>query len=63
MSSFPQRDMAQLWRICAVFFLGFPFFCMLTPGAEPAEAVFKGVQFVQITLSRLQGDRKGIGLK
>jgi hypothetical protein len=46
---------AHLRRI----FLGFPFFCLLTPGVEAAEAVFKGVQFVQITLSRLQGDRKG----
>ncbi len=35
MSSFPQRDMAQLWRICAVFFWGFPFLCLLTPGVEP----------------------------
>ncbi len=51
MSSLPQRDMAQLWRICAVFFWVFPFLCLLTPGVEPAEAVFKGVQFVQITLS------------
>ena len=29
----------------------FPFLTLLTPGVEPAETVFKGVQFVQITLS------------
>ena len=34
----------------APYFLGFPFFCLLTPGVEPAETVFKGVKIVQITL-------------
>ncbi len=37
---------AHLHRIFWVF----PFFCLLTPGVEPVERAFKGVQFVHITL-------------
>ena len=47
--------MVHLRRI----FLIFPFLCLLRPGVEPAERVFKGVQFVHFTLSSIdeQGDR------
>jgi hypothetical protein len=40
-----------------------PFFTLLRPGVEPDETVFKGVQFMQITLNLVglrateQGDR------
>jgi len=44
-------DSVQLWRICAINFLIFPVLCLLRPGVEADEAVFKGVQFVQITLN------------
>ena len=44
-------DMVQLWRICTVFFWVFPFLCLLTPGVEADETVFKGVQIVQFTLT------------
>ena len=52
--SFPsglRPDRVQMWRICAINFLIFPLLCLLRPGVEPAEMVFKGVQFVQITLT------------
>jgi len=42
--------MVQLWRICSLFFGFFLFFAWLTPGVEPAETIFKGVHFMQITL-------------
>jgi hypothetical protein len=38
----------QLWRICAVFFGFFP--CLLTPGVDADETMFKGVQIMHITL-------------
>jgi hypothetical protein len=44
-------DSVQLWCICAVFFGFFPFLTLLRPGVEADETVFKGVQFVQITLN------------
>jgi len=44
-------DMVQLWRICSVFFWVFPFLCLLTPGVEADETMFKGVQIVQFTLT------------
>jgi len=43
--------MVQLWRICSVFFWVFPFLCLLTPGVEADETMFKGVQIVQFTLT------------
>ncbi len=41
-------DRAQLWRICTIFFAFFP--CLLTPGVDADETVFKGVQIMHITL-------------
>ena len=36
--------------VAPYFFWSFSFPGLLTPGVEPAEMVFKGVQFVQFTL-------------
>src|SRR5216683_2168103 len=43
-------DRVQLWCMCAVFLGVFPLLCLLTPGVEPDETVFKGVQILHITL-------------
>ena len=43
-------DMVQMWCICVIFFGVFPLFCLLTPGVEADEAVFKGVQILHIPL-------------
>jgi len=43
-------DRVQMWCMCAVFLGVFPLLCLLTPGVEPDETVFKGVQILQITL-------------
>ena len=43
-------DMVQLWCICTINFLIFPVFCLLRPGVEPTETIFKGAQIVHFTL-------------
>ena len=43
-------DRVQMWCMCAVFWGVFPLLCLLTPGVEPDETVFKGVQMLPITL-------------